>query len=138
MKEPNSDYLLLDEENVKEEMQKWYFIFKIDDSLTEQRKIIDFEREFKSDGLLSTFYKKVKSNIGIDLKAMFKSIININEINHLAQAIEEEFGETKLQDLSGNQFTLKIVSNDQGKSIGFLFGYIQKMMKIFPIKEYSA
>ena len=74
-------------------MSKWYIIFKIDGSLDDVEEIIDFEREFKKGGLLSSFFRKVKNNVAIDMKSMFKTIIIINEINRLVVEVEEEFVE---------------------------------------------
>lgn len=55
-------------------------------------------------------------------------------------AFGSEFGDARLVDFTGNQLTVKI-SNDFNKSIGFLFGFIEKMREDrqkFAINEYQA
>ena len=54
----------------------------------------DFWMEFKPEGIFSSFYNKVMIGIPIDLKALYKTILNYIEINSLYLAVELKFGET--------------------------------------------
>jgi len=71
---------------------------------------------------------------------MFSQIMLLKQITSIIAEIEKEFGETHLINFTGNQMSIKIVeSND--KSIGYLFGFIEKMRrntKKFVINEYQA
>ena len=65
-------------------------------------------------------------------------MILINEILNFISKIEYNIGITYVTDLKGNEFTLKINQTTYKKSIGYLFGFMQKLITQFPIKEYSA
>lgn len=64
----------------------------------------------------------------------------LSQINYIVEAVQGEFGETSLIDFTGNQLKLKVL-NDKEKTIGYLFGFIERMKsdsEKFVINEYQA
>lgn len=64
----------------------------------------------------------------------------MNQISTINTHFEKEFGKTTLTDFTGNQMTIKI-DESGNKSIGYLFGFIQKMKTDrykFAINEFQA
>jgi len=59
----------------------------------------------------------------VDMKSLFKYMLFMTEVSKLINTVEEKFGELKLENVSGNQFSI-IILNNQGYSIGHLFGYL--------------
>jgi hypothetical protein len=87
---------------------------------------------FTPNGYLSSYYKKAEEGEYVDMKSLYKYILVVTEIQHLMNEMEEIFGKVLLEDLNGHQFQIKIVSS-AGRSIGYLFGFLQQMKLIYPI-----
>lgn len=99
-----------------------------------------FKNELSPNGMLSAQYNLIQQGKAINLQQLFKQILLLSQINYISSALDEEFGETRLIDFTGNQLSLK-VTNRQLKSIGYLFAFIERMKsdtEKYVINEYQA
>ena len=71
------------------------------------------------------------------MKSLYKEVLLISELSSLINSFNQSYGEVKMEFLKGNHVQLKIIDN-KGKSIGYLFSFIERMKKIYSIKDYSA
>lgn len=99
-----------------------------------------FNNELTATGMLSIHFKQIQNGQPINLQHLFKQIMLLNQMTNIISELEKEFGQTQLTNFTGNQMSVKI-EEQQGKSIGFLFGYIENMKQQsdrFVINEYQA
>jgi hypothetical protein len=59
----------------------------------------------------------------------------LSEVTAFIKAIQQEFGQTKIELLKGNQMQLKVIKSN-GLSIGYLFGLLSQLKSEYSIKEY--
>ena len=99
--------------------------------------VLNFNQEFSETGLLSNYFKLVEGGLKIDIKALLKQIILIDEISKIVSHFESEFGFATLDDFVGNNLTIKI-PRPGNRSIGFFYGFMETMLTSHPILEYAA
>ena len=90
--------------------------------------------------MLSAQYKLIESGKPIDLQHLFKQILILSQISYITADLEDRFGATSVTDFTGNQLSLTVQNKDY-KSIGYLFGFIEKMKNNedkYVINEYQA
>lgn len=122
-------------EKVKERIVQWFATDSITrksgadirDSQQMDTFVADqFKNELKADGMLSAQYKLIESGKPINLQHLFKQILILSQISYITADLEDRFGTISVTDFTGNQLSLTVQNRDF-KSIGYLFGFIEKM-----------
>lgn len=81
------------------------------------------------------------ANEPVNLPHLFKQIMHLDQIYQIINHLSQEFGQSTLTNFTGNQITISVQNKETSKSIGYLFGFIEKMkanQEVFMFNEYQA
>lgn len=137
-------------ELAKEWVKDWFHIKDEAEAAIEETGIGSFkggkmnfaiylQNELSEFGLLSNYYNIIRNTQEVDIFALYKTCLLLNEISIIVVHMSKTFGEIQLVNFTGNQICLKIKQTGN-KSIGFLYGFIETMKrdKTFSVSEYAA
>lgn len=116
----------------KNTLKEWASIYDSDFKKDFMPDLIG-EHEFSETGFLSSYYRKILNGLAVDCHSFFKYVLLTSQVSHFIKAIEVDFLKVNIAKLRGNQMVIKIPNNN-GKSIGFLFGRLGQMKLDFSIK----